>query len=154
MPGYWLAFLLLAPCLCAGAGALVAHLAHHGHCERLQDRAYEQGWRDGRDKAEAFSGTMVADYPTVIVHPPGRAHHAGAPSDSPAVIAHLALAEVASEFDRIRAEFGLDGIEGPAPSRAAGLAHRPDIAAPPSGELLRAAGLATGPPWPRAPRAE
>jgi hypothetical protein len=152
MPTGWELFLILAPAICAGAGALVAHIAHRGHCERLQDRAYEEGWRDGRDKAEAFSGTMVADYPTVIVHPPAGARHAGPLRDSPAVIAHLALANVASEFDRIRAEFGLDGIEGPAPSRAALLRYPADSIGPPSGELLRASGIDTGPPWPIAPR--
>jgi hypothetical protein len=152
MPVGWLLFVILAPAICAGAGALVAVVAHHGRCERLQDRAYEEGWRDGRNKAEAFTGTMVPDTARITaIQPPG-ARHAGPPAESPAVIAHLALADVAAEFDRIRSEFGLDRIEGPAGSRAARLAYPADAMGPPSGELLRAAGIVVGyvspPPWP------
>lgn len=148
MPWYWVAFLLFAPCLCAGAGALTAHLAHRGRCERLQDAAYEDGWRDGRDKAEVFTGTMVPEVTPITSILPPAARHEGQPAESPAVIAHLALAGVAAEFDRLRAEFGLDSIEGPAGSRTASAAYRPDIPGPPSGELLRASGIDPGPPWP------
>lgn len=154
MPLFWVMFVILAPASCAGAGALVAHLAHRGRCEQLQDRAYEQGWRDGRDKAEAFSGSMVPEPATITsIRPPG-ARHEGPTLDSPAVIAHLALADVAGEFDRIRQEFGLGPIEGPAGSEAAQRAYPADIPGPPSGELLRAAGIVPGPPWQIAPRRE
>lgn len=154
MPIGWLLFVLFAPCLCAGAGALVAHLAHRGRCERLQDRAYEDGWRDGRHKAEAFAGTMVPDYPTVVLHRPAPAHHARPRPTVDSSRHDIAILGVRSEFDRIRVMFGLDRIEGPAPSRAAELHHPGEVIGPPSGELLRAAGIATGPPWPRAPRPE
>jgi hypothetical protein len=154
MPLLGWALVLFGPAVCAGAGAVTAWLALRGRYDRQADRVWDDGYREGYARAEAFSGTMVADYPAVVIHRPPAGAHAGLPADSPAVTAHLALADVASEFDRIRAEFGLDGIEGPAPSRAAELARLADPIGPPSGELLRAAGIATGAPWPRAPRPE
>jgi hypothetical protein len=154
MPWPVVLWALLGPPAAAAAGALSVYLAHRGRCEQLQDRAYEQGWRDGRDKAEAFSGSMVPEPATITsIRPPG-ARHEGPTLDSPAVIAHLALADVAGEFDRIRQEFGLGPIEGPAGSEAAQRAYPADIPGPPSGELLRAAGIVPGPPWPIAPRRE
>lgn len=154
MPPLWWAWMLFGPAIAAAAGALTVHLAHHRRCELLQDRAYEDGWRDGRNKAEAYASSMVPEARTMILHPPPQPRHAQPRAASPATMAAVAVLAVRSEFDRIRLMFGLDGIEGPARSRAAELHHGPDIAAPPSGELLRAAGIDAGPPWPTAARPE
>lgn len=148
MPWYWVAFILFAPAACAGIGALVAHLAHANRCERLQDQAYQDGWRAGRDYGRGQTVTVAPEVTPITSILPPAARHEGQPAESPAVIAHLALAGVAAEFDRLREQFGLHRIEGPAGSRTASAAYRPDIPGPPSGELLRAAGTDPGPPWP------
>lgn len=148
MPWYWVVFILFAPAACAGIGALVAHLAHASRCERLQDTAWDEGYALAESRYRGGLGTVAPEVATITaIRPPG-ARHEGRPAESPAVIAHLAMAGVAAEFDRLRAEFGLDRIEGPAGSRAASAAYRPDIPGPPSGELLRASGIDPGPPWP------
>lgn len=150
----WVLFVILAPAACAAAGALVAHLAHRGRCEQLQDRAYEDGWRDGRAKAEAFAGSMTPDYPTVVLHRPAPAHHARPRPSADASRADMAVLGIRSEFDRIRVMFGLDLIEGPARSRTAELHHSLRVFGPPSAALLRASGIDPGPPWPDRPGPE
>jgi len=151
MPVIWQLFLIFAPAACAGAGLLTGWIAHRGACERLQDRAYDQGWLDGREKAEAFSGTMVPDIPaTVVLHRVGPSHARAQPT-ADAARADAAVLLTRARFAAIRSRFDLGELGAPAVPSEVDLDRWAAVIGPTPGGPLQAAGAALGPAWPGGP---
>lgn len=144
------AIVLFGPALCAAAGALTTWLALRGRYDRRADATWEAGYDTGYATAQVFSDSPADTYPTAVLHRPPPARHARPQPATEASRADAAVLLIRAKFAAIRARFDLPELgclDGP---RTAELHHVADAIGPPSGELLRAAGLAAGPSWPPA----